>query len=295
MTGRARSVALASCHPFPPVPDDEGPLRDALRSRGIAVSEPAWDDPRVDWSEFDACLIRTTWDYMERREEYLAWSRSTARRTRLFHPPAVVAWNTHKSYLRDLAAVGAPLADSVWLTRGAEPDLPRIADERGWRAVMVKPLVGATARNTLRAGPGELDDAQTQLRAWLADEEMLVQEYLPAVESEGELSVILIDGRITHGVRKIPVAGDYRVQDDFGAGDELWVPSPREGMLARDIEAAARRLLGVDLLYARVDFLRDAAGAVVLNELEIVEPALFFRHEPAAAAALADALLTRLG
>lgn len=295
MTRRARSVALASCHPFPPVPDDEGPLRDALRARGLAVSEPAWDDAGVDWSAFTACLIRTTWDYMERREEYLAWTRAVSDRTRLFHPPGVVAWNTHKSYLRDLEAAGAPLADSLWLMRGAAPDLATIVQERGWQTAMIKPLVGATARNTLRAGRDELDAAQSQLSAWLSVEDMMVQEYLPAVESEGELSVVMIDGRITHGVRKVPVTGDYRVQDDFGACDELWDPGARERMLARDIEAAARRLLGVDLLYARIDFLRGTSGAVVLNELEVVEPALFFRHEPAAAEALADALLARLG
>ena len=84
-------MALATCDPFPPVPDDEGPLRDALRARGVAVAQPAWDDPAVAWESFDACLIRTTWDYMERRGAFLEWSRRVAGRTRLFHPPGVVA------------------------------------------------------------------------------------------------------------------------------------------------------------------------------------------------------------
>jgi glutathione synthase/RimK-type ligase-like ATP-grasp enzyme len=259
------------------------------------VDEPAWDDPDAAWADFEACLIRTTWDYMDRREEYLAWARETARRTRLFHPPEVVAWNTHKSYLRELEAAGTPLADSWWLERGAEPDLAAGFRERGWQRAMIKPLIGATARNTLRFGADEIAGAQRQLVAWLEHEDMMVQEYLPAVETEGELSIILIGGQISHGVRKVPVAGDYRVQDDFGATDELWQPDPRTRMLARDIEAAARRILGVDLLYARIDFLRDGSGAVVLNELEAVEPALFFRHHPPAAEMLADALVARLG
>lgn len=293
MRAPGRRIALASCDPFPPVPDDEGPLRAALRARGVTVEEPAWDAP-TDWSRFAACLIRTTWDYMERRDEYLAWTGRVAARTRIFHPPHVIAWNTHKSYLRPLAAAGAPLAPSVWLDRGASVDLATLLRDRDWESALVKPMVGATARRTLRLGRADVAPAQARLDTWLAEEDMIVQEYLPAVETEGELSVIMIGGQITHGVRKIPVPGDYRVQDDFGASDEPWSPDARCRLLARDIVAAAQRILRTDLLYGRVDFLRDRSGDLVLNELELVEPQLFFRHEPSAGDRLAEALLARL-
>ncbi len=293
MTVPGRRIALASCDPFPPVPDDEEPLRAALRSRGVTVEEPAWD-ARTDWRRFAACLVRTTWDYMERREEYLEWARRVAAQTRIFHPPQVIAWNTHKSYLRALEAAGVPLAQSVWLDRGASVDLATLLRDRDWESALVKPMVGATARRTLRLGRADVVSGQAQLDAWLAEEDMIVQQYLPAVETEGELSVIMVDGQITHGVRKIPVPGDYRVQDDFGARDEPWPTDARCRLLARDIATAAQGILRTDLLYARVDFLRDLTGDLVLNELELVEPQLFFRHEPFAGDRLAEALLARL-
>ena len=115
------------------------------------------------------------------------------------------------------------------------------------------------------------------------------------VETDGEFSAIFIDGALTHGVRKVPVPGDYRVQDDYGAADYPYALSPDAMQAAQQACAAAAALLKLDhgLLYARVDFLWGDDGTVYLNELELVEPSLFFRHGPQAATALADALLRR--
>lgn len=129
----------------------------------------------------------------------------------------------------------------------------------------------------------------------------MLQPFLASVTDRGEWSAVFVAGAITHCVRKIPAAGDYRVQDDFGARDEPYVPTAGERAAAERAFAAALGLLvqsgrlpAPDLLYARADFLWDAAGAPVLTELELVEPSLFFRHAPAAAAALAVAWLARL-
>ena len=124
----------------------------------------------------------------------------------------------------------------------------------------------------------------------LVNESMLLQPYLRSVETEGELSVIMIDGEFTHAVRKTPVRGDYRVQDDFGGSDEPARLSDDELSLARAIVEK----IDVEWLYARVDFLRDHNGELKLSELELVEPSLFFRHCLHAAHRLAASLCRRL-
>ena len=124
---------------------------------------------------------------------------------------------------------------------------------------------------------------------------MLLQPYLSNVETAGEVSVLLIDGAVSHAVRKVPVPGDYRVQDDFGASDAPMRPDDDESDLARRIMAMiADRFGGTMPLYGRVDLLRDAEGAPMVNELELVEPSFFFRHGPEAADRMATALLARL-
>ncbi|MCA9518683.1 MAG: hypothetical protein KC635_27290, partial [Myxococcales bacterium] len=277
-------VAIATCAPFPPVADDEGPLRAAFAARGVAVDDVPWDAD-VAWGAFDACLIRTTWDYQERKDAFVAWAERAAEETLLLHGPAVVRWNTDKRYLRELEAAGAPLTPTIWLDAGEGADVAARVREAGWGRAFLKPVVGANARETLRfdADAAGLAAAQAHADRLLLDagEGLMLQPYLESVERDGERSLILVDGAFAHGVRKIPVPGDYRVQDDWGATDVPWLPTAEEQALAARIVALAGARLGEALVYARVDLLTGPGGERWLNELEIVEPSLFFRHGPA--------------
>jgi len=285
-------IALATRRNLPDWEVDDAPLHRALEARGAAIARPAWDDPAVDWAAFDACLIRSTWDYHERRDDFVAWAERVESLTRLFNPASVVRWNTHKTYLRDLEAAGVPVVPTVWIEPGSAVDPGLVMRECGWRRGFLKPAVGSTAWRTLRFddSPAGLAAAREHLRDLAGEHTVLMQPYLDRVERDGEVSAVFIDGAFSHGVRKTPVPGDYRVQDDFGAADEPYRFSDEElGIAQHAVEST-----GFDLLYARADFIRDAGGDLRLNELELVEPSLFFRHAPGAAEALADGLLERL-
>ncbi len=294
-------LAIASCRQLPAWEKDDLPLLAALQDLGAAVETVAWDDEAVRFGDYDACLIRTTWDYWDdgqggdRRDEFIAWAERVGGLTRLFNPAPIIRWNTHKRYLRDLEAAGAKLVPTLWLPRGSVVDVGSALGERGWSRGFIKPQVGACARGTLRFSadrPG-LAAAQAHVDRHLAREDMMLQPYLHRVETEGETSLIFFDGVFSHAVQKIPVPGDYRVQDDFGASDRPAQVSAEQVNAARSLVAAA----GGEhqpLLYARVDMMRDNQGHWVLGELEAVEPSLFFRHDAAAAGRLARALLRRL-
>lgn len=285
-------VALATCARLPAHEFDDRPLRAAFGELGVDVQDVVWSDPAVDWSRFDACLIRTTWDYVPRLQEFLAWTESTARQTRLFNEADTVRWNTHKGYLIELEGRGIPVVDTIWIERGSTADIADLVRECGWSKAFLKPAVGLSARGTIRfdADPPGCARAQAHLNASLVDVDFLLQPYVSTVETFGELSAVFIDGELTHTVRKIPVPGDYRVQDDHGGSDEPFDVTPEEAKLAHGVLGA----LGRRPLYARVDWLRDEAGSPRLVELELVEPSLFFRHSPQAAGKLARALLARL-
>lgn len=284
-------VALATCSTLPSWEVDDRPLVEALRARGVQVDVLPWDMP-ADWSEYTACLLRTTWDYCDRLEEFLSWVRRVGTETRLWNPPALVEWNARKSYLRDLELRGAPVIPTEWLDPSSEGGrLAEVLRRRGWQRAFLKPEVGASARLTMpfEESPDGLARAEELLRL-NPGERWLVQPFLASVLEEGEVSAIFIDGELTHGVRKTPVPGDYRVQDDFGARDECWDPSPEERELCERIVAQ----VPTPWLYARVDLLRDDSGALLLTELEAIEPSMFFRHAPEAAEKLASALLRKI-
>ncbi|MCB9885819.1 MAG: hypothetical protein H6838_10015 [Planctomycetes bacterium] len=289
-------LALATRSDLPDWEVDDRHLHAALAARGVPFERPVWDDPAVDWSKFAAVLIRTTWDYQDKLSAFLTWVDRVAAATRLANPASVVRWNTHKHYLRELQQHGVPLAPTHWLDRGSRVDVAARLAELRCDEGFLKPCVGATARETLRFGSDAVGiaAAQAHVDRLLPAEDLMLQPFLRAVTERGEWSAIFVDGRVTHCVRKVPVPGDYRVQDDFGAHDEPYEPTPAERDAAERAMQAATGLLGTDLLYGRTDWLWQDDGSCVLTELELVEPSLFFRHGAHAAAALADAWLARM-
>lgn len=294
-------IALASYRGLPEREVDDRPLAAALQARGAAVAAPAWDDASADWASFDAVLPRTTWDYMHRADAFLAWAAAVDQVSRLFNPLPVVRWNLDKTYLRDLARDGVATIPTVWFEDAAPnaEELRRAAERTGAGRAFLKPIVGASAVGALRfeSNADGLARAGDHLRAFPAPRGWMLQPYLPAVERSGEVSAIFIDGEFSHAVRKVPPPGDFRVQDDYGARDHAADLAAGDVVQAAAAVAAAARVAcpAEALLYARADFLRDGEDRLLLVELELVEPSLFFRHAPAAAERLAGALLRRLG
>ncbi|MBP8301734.1 MAG: hypothetical protein KA020_15295 [Planctomycetes bacterium] len=296
-------LALATRSDLPTWEIDDRHLHAALSARGVAWERPVWDDPAVDWRKFDGVLIRTTWDYQDKLPAFQAWVRAVAAVTHLQNPAPVVLWNTHKRYLRQLQQHGVPLAPTLWLERGTAVDVAALVQEAGFREGFLKPCVGATARETLRfaADPAGFAQAQAHVDRLLPHEDLMLQPFLGRVMDRGEWSAIFVDGQIAHCVRKIPVPGDYRVQDDFGARDERYEPSATERALAQhamqvvhEVGGPCPGAEGIPLLYGRADFLWAEDGSCVLTELELVEPSLFLRHAPATGERLAEAWLRRL-
>jgi glutathione synthase/RimK-type ligase-like ATP-grasp enzyme len=271
------------------MPQTDAKLETALRRRGAVVHTPRWNDPDVDWSRYELAVVRTAWDYPADRDGFVAWAAEAASQTSLWNPADVLRWNTHKSYLLELEDRGAPVIPTAWLARGDRIELADLLARRGWERAVVKPAVGGGAVGLARIEEGGDAAGQRHLDELLAAGDAMVQPYLPSIETVGELSVIVIDGEVTHGVRKLPRSGEYRVQEEFGGH-----------MLAEDLDRDTRELVawlleavGAELLYARIDLLEDEVGSVQLVELEVTEPDLFLDAAPGAADRLADAILRR--
>lgn len=285
---RAMDVALVTCGSLPNLDPDDEPLVRALAGRGVSAGPVSWDDPQADWSTPRLAILRSTWDYYLRRDQFLAWAERVAAATTLLNPLEVVRWNTHKGYLRALGARGAPVVPTVYVEGGTRADLGAILAERGWARAVVKPAISADSYATIRVAEDSLAEGQAHLDALSAKGDVMVQPYLGAVETHGERCLVFLDGRLSHVVRKRSL-----FQGGRHAGPEGIPVAP-----APDEAEAARRVLEVAqcerLLYARVDLTRDDAGVPLLLELELVEPTLFLRSAPGAADRLAGGIAARL-
>lgn len=276
MTSRL-SVALATCAGWPDLDEDGPVLRQALADEGVTTTILAWDDPGVDWSTFDLVLLRTTWDWWDRHEEFLAWTR---RVPRLANTAEVVAWNTDKSYLREFERAGIPVVPTTWLVPG-----DTFSDPGG--TFVVKPSVSAGARDTAAYVGGDPAAGAHVDRLLTAGRTVMVQPYLEQVDSLGETAVLVFDGKVSHAAVKAAVLTPGSGTPALGS----WQVAPREAS-AQEVAFALRVVKGRDLLYARVDLLPTADGPVLI-ELEVTEPSLFLQHSPASATRLARAVRAR--
>ncbi len=280
-------VALITYSELPGLSEDEQLLVDALAGMGVTAGPAVWDDPAVDWAGIGVCVIRSTWDYHHRLEEFMTWAERVASVSRLWNSAEVVRWNTRKTYLRELAERGISIVPTVWLERGSQADLEGLMAEYGWQSVVVKPVVSASAYATVLVTPESLSEGQAHLDKLLAERDIMVQPFISSVETSGERSLMFIDGQFTHAVRRTFPLGP--IQDGSEKSRLVEATRTEIGFAASVLHAA-----GHPTLYARVDVVRDEAGALCLMELELVEPSLFLQLAPEAVDKLAGAIAHRL-
>ena len=187
------AVALATCAEVPELDEDGPALVAALRARGLDPVAAVWDEPGVDWDAFDLVVLRSTWDYAERRDEFLAWVDGLPR---VVNGPEIVRWNTDKRYLADLGGAGVPVVPTAFLEPGAELEPP------GGRFV-VKPRISAGGRQAASYEAHELELARRHLEALhAAGRSVMVQPYLEGIDAAGEAALIWLGGSYSHAVTK---------------------------------------------------------------------------------------------
>ena len=282
-------IALVTSEEFPQLEPDSQRLLPTLAERGLDPVPAVWTDASVDWSSFDAIVVRSPWDYFMRAAQWADWlDRVEATGLPMFNPNKVVRWNSHKSYLQQLAAAGVPVVDTVMTQGSTGADLRDLMAGAGWDDAIVKPAIDGGAMRLFRVR--DVEDPQVRFDELVAMGDVLVQPFLPSIVEQGELSLIYFGGELSHTVRKTAKPGDIRVQPVWGGAYELEGPTSEAVQVAERIFDA----IEADLLYARVDLVRGLDGHLQLIELEVIEPLLFLELEPQGPARFADALKERL-
>lgn len=280
------TIAFATCAWLPGGSDDVRDLIGALAPLGVEAEPVIWDGD-ADWSRYDMVVIRSTWDYTARRDRFVAWAESLPR---VLNPADVIRWNTDKRYLRDLAGAGLPVVPTRW-----DPDdIPS-----DWPEYVIKPAVSVGSGDTARWGPGEEERARAHLRSLReAGRTVMVQPYLPAVDSAGETALVFCDGEYSHAGRKAQILTAGAGVQGSVRGDATRGQVTAATATEAELDVAARALAavpgGADLLYARVDLIPGPDGAPLIIELELTEPNLYLHHGPGSAERFAKAITARL-
>lgn len=299
-------VALYTCAAFPDLYEDDLKLAAAFAAVGLATRPQRWDLPAaVPPGEPPATLglLRSTWDYYLRIAEFSAFLAShEAGGLPLQNPVPLVRWNLDKRYLLDLQTAGVPIVPCAYLPQITPAALPALWGQFG--ELVIKPTISAGSWRTLRlpvgaqlpSGPPERTRGATVDSPSPEPTGYLVQPYMPQIEA-GEWSLVFFGGTFSHAVHKRPKPGDFRVQEHYGGHTEAVTPSDHLLAQAHAALQAVTRIpqAGCPQLpcYARVDGVCDG-DRFLLMELELIEPALYFRHTTGGEARLAQAVRDRL-
>ena len=263
-----------------------GALEPALATAGLRFSVIDWEAPLTEFSGVDLVLLGTAWNYQDKSEAFLTKLEALeAQGINVCNSSQVVRWNIEKTYLRELADLGAATIPTLWREtvtfKGAQEAMEVFETDR----VVVKRQIGAGAEGQELLVRGSLPDSK-----WNFGHAAMLQPFLPAIAEEGELSFIFVDGKLSHALRKSAAKGDYRIQSLYGGTESPHTPSEDEAAAAHAIIEA---LPFETPLYARIDMLRSGSD-LLLMEAELIEPYLYPEQGPELGERLAKAISKRL-
>lgn len=261
-------------------------LSEQLQARhGLTTERVDWSREDVPWEQYRAVVIRTTWDYFERLEGFMAWLDRMAAHPNVLNPIDMLRWNIDKHYLSDLQGAGVPIVPTCFVERGESTTLAQALAQLGADAAVYKPAISGAARETYRVRAGEAAGHAERFAALTQTQAMLVQPFMPSIVEHGEVTVVVMGGQPTHAIVKRAKVGDFRVQDDHGGTVHDHQATTDELELA----AAAFAACPGQPVYGRVDMVRHEGRPHVM-ELELIEPELWLRCSPQAVLAFADGI-----
>ncbi len=260
-------VALVTCALQPALYGEESQLPPLIAARGIDVAVVNWDDPAVDWASFDVALVRSTWDYFERYDEFCAWLDRVSPLTAIHNSPTLMRWNSDKRYLIELEARGVRIVPTVLCERGQSISLATVARERGWTRLVLKPAVSGGAYRTHLID--DVTTGQPILDELLRHGAALIQPFFPEIKAQGEVSFFFFADVLSHAVDTRTGGDDYRVQTQFGGTAMAIDPAPLLPQVRAVLDALPERPT-----YARIDGV-VRGDDFYLMEAELVEPYLY--------------------
>lgn len=264
-------------------------LQSALINKGIDAQAVIWSDKTVDWTSYDYLIFRNTWDYFEREEEFRSWlSHIRALNVPTLNSLDVVEQNINKFYLKELQDKGVKLIPTVFLSKGQAFDLSKIIPP-DWGKAVIKPAFSAGSYLTEVVTTDIIDEMNIVYKELVKTKDLLLQKFMPEVQTAGETSFVFFNRVLSHIVNKMPKEGDFRVQSQFGGS---YSTIEQSESIIRQAQSIVDKISG-DLLYARVDGI-IIADVFYLMEVELIEPDLYLDKADHAIPTFVQAIIEKL-
>jgi glutathione synthase/RimK-type ligase-like ATP-grasp enzyme len=250
-------------------------LFEPMKTLGWIAEEVSWRNENVDWSDFDAVIVRSTWDYQNDLEKFKNILEKINSVSHLENDFELMKWNMNKNYLFDLEQKGVRIVETIWEKSFNSSLVHEYFDKLNTDEIIIKPNVSASADNTFRLSKENINEQLPTLEKIFATREFMVQPFLKNIIDEGEYSLFYFDGKFSHSVLKKPKEKDFRVQEEHGGDIQPFNVSSEMKVIGENI----LKKLSTIPLYGRVDLVRIKQNEFALMELELIEPSLYLNKD----------------
>lgn len=267
-------IALLSCQNWPNALEKEQAFA-AEFPKQFDIHVEVWNDPSVNWADYNYLIFRTVWDYYEFPNEFAAWLEDLEKQNiKTLNPLPIIKRNQHKFYLNALEKQGIDIIPTVFIPKNTRLDLSFLK-EKNWEKAVIKPAVSAGSYLTKLFSQSEMREIEAEYAPFVLENDLLVQPFMPEIQESGEISMVFFQNTYSHAILKKPKQGDFRIQVHHGGTNQVYQPDKTVLATAQNVI----KTFGGELLYARVDgILKD--GKFLLMELELIEPDLYFEYHP---------------
>ena len=264
-------IALLTCEKLPELTAADQLLIPELAKHNIEAKPVIWSDQTINWSNFDYLIFRNTWDYFEKEIEFNLWLDQIEKLgIKTLNTIGIIKQNKHKFYLREMEKQGISILPTVFIDKTNSLNLAELIPSH-WKKAVIKPAFSAGSYLTEVFEVADIQKINADYKNLAQEKELLLQEFMPEIQTLGETSLIFFNKKFSHCVNKKPVDGDFRVQSQFGGKYSLVQPS-------QELIEKAQKIVNTfpeNLLYARVDGI-IIGTELYLMEIECIEPDLYF-------------------
>ena len=279
-------IALLTCQKIPNLLETDQLLIPELAKHNIQAKAVIWDDPNINWKDFDLLIFRNTWDYYEKQQEFDAWLQHIEKLgIRTLNSISIINQNKHKFYLRELQQQGFTILPTIFINKTENLNLSEIIPSN-WQKAVIKPAYSAGSYQTSVFEISDIEKINQEYHPIAAEKELLLQQFMPEIQTLGEISFIFFNKKYSHAVNKKPIEGEFRIQSQFGGIYTL--ANPSQNLIDQAFEIV--NTFSEDLLYARVDGI-CIESELHLMEIECIEPDLYFNLHESSISRFVEAIL----
>ena len=287
-----KKITIASYTPYLKDVDD-AILKKYLINENADVEIVSWDNDKYDWESRDLIIIRSTWDYHERLDEYVKWLEFLKeKRIKVYNDVDVIINNIYKnrqiSWLKknNIAIMECEIFSNNEFENTKKPEKNIIETIKKYfpnyvnkSLFVLKPTVSARSNNTFLIDPfninkdknahitSDADKVFNELLEKFNDRGIILQVFAQGIK-DGEYGMVFLNGVLVQSVVKKP--GKLYGQKEKEVINEI---PEKLKKFANDI---VNKLDSNKILIARVDAILED-GTPKLMELELAEPNIYIR------------------